>query len=106
MRRHKGGRDHEPSLGIDAGGTFTDFVIANKKTGEVKLFKALSTPSDPTKAIENGLKLIADDLGLTASEIVGGRDLCAPQRHHRWAQCPHHPSRRQDGPYCTAGHED
>ncbi|MGO4837489.1 hydantoinase/oxoprolinase N-terminal domain-containing protein, partial [Rhizobiaceae sp. 2RAB30] len=34
-------------LGIDAGGTFTDFVIANRATGEVKLFKALSTPSDP-----------------------------------------------------------
>ncbi len=49
-------------LGIDAGGTFTDFVIADRDTGDVKLFKALSTPSDPTKAIENGLKLIADDL--------------------------------------------
>lgn len=32
-------------LGIDAGGTFTDFVIADKTTGVTKLFKALSTPS-------------------------------------------------------------
>ena len=45
-------------LGIDAGGTFTDFVVANRNTGDVRLFKALSTPSDPTKAFENGLKLI------------------------------------------------
>ena len=37
-------------LGIDAGGTFTDFVIADRRSGKVKLFKALSTPSDPTKA--------------------------------------------------------
>ena len=28
-------------LGIDAGGTFTDFVVANRATGDVKLFKAL-----------------------------------------------------------------
>ena len=63
-------------LGIDAGGTFTDFVIAERDTGEVKLFKALSTPSDPTKAIENGLKLIADDLGQPASRIVANCDLC------------------------------
>ncbi len=42
-------------LGIDAGGTFTDFVVADRRSGKVKLFKALSTPSDPTKAIENGL---------------------------------------------------
>ena len=57
-------------LGIDAGGTFTDFVVANRNTGDVKLFKALSTPSDPTKAIENGLKLISDDFGITPSELV------------------------------------
>ena len=49
------GDEHQYRLGIDAGGTFTDFVIADKATGVTKLFKALSTPSDPTKAIENGL---------------------------------------------------
>ena len=52
-------------LGIDAGGTFTDFVIADKATGETKLYKTLSTPSDPTKAIEDGVKLIAEDLRMT-----------------------------------------
>ena len=63
-------------LGIDAGGTFTDFVIANRDSGEVKLFKALSIHSDPTRAIENGLKLIAEDFGVPASEIVSNCDLC------------------------------
>ena len=47
-------------LGIDAGGTFTDFVLADK-AGKVHLYKALSTPDDPTRAIENGLKLITED---------------------------------------------
>ena len=31
-------------LGIDAGGTFTDFVLA-EKSGNTRLFKALSTPA-------------------------------------------------------------
>jgi N-methylhydantoinase A/oxoprolinase/acetone carboxylase beta subunit len=31
-------------LGIDAGGTFTDFVVADHRSGDVRLFKALSTP--------------------------------------------------------------
>jgi N-methylhydantoinase A len=92
-------------LGIDAGGTFTDFVIANKKTGEVKLFKALSTPSDPTKAIENGLKLIADDLGLPASEIVGGCDLCINGTTVGLNALITHRGGKT-GLICTAGHED
>ncbi|TMJ34789.1 MAG: hydantoinase/oxoprolinase family protein, partial [Alphaproteobacteria bacterium] len=63
-------------LGIDAGGTFTDFVIADRKSGAITLFKALSTPANPTKAIENGLQLIAEHLGRSASEIVTNCDLC------------------------------
>ena len=39
-------------LGIDAGGTFTDFILADRKGG-VRIFKALSTPNDPTAAIRN-----------------------------------------------------
>ncbi len=37
--------------GADAGGTFTDFVGVNKKDNDLKVGKALSTPSDPAKAI-------------------------------------------------------
>ena len=62
-------------LGIDAGGTFTDFVLA-EKNGNVRLFKALSTPSDPTQAIRNGLDLITEQTGISAAEIVSNSDLC------------------------------
>jgi N-methylhydantoinase A len=62
-------------LGVDAGGTFTDFVLADD-TGRTRLYKALSTPDDPTRAIENGLKLIAEDLCLTPKEIISQCDLC------------------------------
>ena len=62
-------------LGIDAGGTFTDLVLADQ-SGDVRLYKALSTPADPTRAIEEGMKLIADDLGESPAEIVANSDLC------------------------------
>ncbi|WP_306785696.1 hydantoinase/oxoprolinase N-terminal domain-containing protein, partial [Raoultella ornithinolytica] len=41
-----------------------------------RLYKALSTPDDPTRAIENGLKLIAEDLGLSPRDIISRCDLC------------------------------
>ena len=62
-------------LGIDAGGTFTDFILADRD-GDVRIFKALSTPQDPTQAIRNGLSLIEEETGVTAQEIVSNADLC------------------------------
>jgi N-methylhydantoinase A len=62
-------------LGIDAGGTFTDLILADRK-GEVRIFKALSTPNDPTLAIRNGLKLIEEETGISPRDIVSNSDLC------------------------------
>lgn len=62
-------------LGIDAGGTFTDFILADAN-GSVQIFKVLSTPTEPTKAIRNGLALITEETGLKAEEIVSNSDLC------------------------------
>lgn len=92
-------------LGIDAGGTFTDFVIANRNNGEVKLFKALSTHGDPTKAIENGLKLIAEDFGIPVSEIVSNCDLCINGTTVGLNALITHRGGKT-GLICTAGHED
>ena len=63
-------------LGIDAGGTFTDFVLADREAGSVNIFKALSTPDDPTEAIKEGLHLISDKLGISEKDIISGCDLC------------------------------
>ncbi len=92
-------------LGIDAGGTFTDFVIADKTTGVTKLFKALSTPSDPTKAIENGLKLISEDLGLSPEDVVSSCDLCINGTTVGLNALITHRGGKT-GLICTAGHED
>ncbi|MBN9136514.1 MAG: hydantoinase/oxoprolinase family protein, partial [Phyllobacterium sp.] len=96
---------HSYRLGIDAGGTFTDFVIADRATGEVKLFKALSTPSDPTKAIENGLGLIAADLGRPIEDIIANCDLCINGTTVGLNALITHRGGKT-GLICTAGHED
>ncbi len=46
-------------LGIDTGGTFTDFILFDGEN--VKSYKTLSTPNDPSIAIINGLKKIIAD---------------------------------------------
>lgn len=42
-------------IGIDTGGTFTDFVVYDPATGQLDTFKLLSTPQDPAAAILTGL---------------------------------------------------
>lgn len=59
-------------VGIDTGGTFTDFVY--ESSGKIAVFKAASTPDDPSRAIAEGLRQISADTGspLSAFEIVHG----------------------------------
>jgi N-methylhydantoinase A len=45
-------------VGIDIGGTFTDFVVLHPESGQVETFKLLSTPHDPAQAVLDGLKHI------------------------------------------------
>lgn len=91
-------------LGIDAGGTFTDFVLADK-SGQVRLFKALSTPQDPTLAIRNGLALISEDLGVSAEDVVSNCDLCINGTTVGLNALITHKGAKV-GLICTAGHED
>ena len=43
-------------LGCDIGGTFTDFVLVNDETGEFEINKCLTTPADPSDAVEHGIR--------------------------------------------------
>lgn len=47
-------------LGCDIGGTFTDFVLLNDRTGEMKINKCLTTPSDPSDAVEHGIRQLEE----------------------------------------------
>lgn len=91
-------------LGIDAGGTFTDFVLADR-TGNVRLFKALSTPQDPTLAIRNGLALMTEELGVSGEEIISNCDLCINGTTVGLNALIQHKGAKT-GLICTAGHED
>src|SRR3989440_10439475 len=59
-------------VGVDTGGTFTDFVY--QANDELRIFKVASTPDDPARAITEGLKQIAAkaDAKLLDFEIVHG----------------------------------
>ena len=53
-------------LGVDSGGTFTDFVLWEE--GRVRIHKRASTPDDPSRAILDGLR----EGGFTVEEVVHG----------------------------------
>ena len=49
-------------LGIDIGGTFTDFVLLDDATGQITTDKCLTTPRDPSDAIEEGIRRLAKQI--------------------------------------------
>lgn len=58
-------------LGIDIGGTFTDFVLIDTSTGDVRRGKCLTTPDDPVRGILTGIDRIKQDCSLQDGDIVG-----------------------------------
>ena len=56
-------------IGIDVGGTFTDFLLA-LDDGSSKIYKVLSTPQDPSIGTLNGLKEMASDRDLSLDEFL------------------------------------
>jgi N-methylhydantoinase A len=58
-------------VGIDTGGTFTDFVYQAGR--QLRIFKVASTPDDPSRAIAEGLERIAHEIGGALTiEVVHG----------------------------------
>ena len=57
------------SVGIDVGGTFTDFVVVEGGSAP-RYFKTASTPQAPSDAVMNGLREIGEAYGLPAAELL------------------------------------
>jgi N-methylhydantoinase A/oxoprolinase/acetone carboxylase beta subunit len=55
------------TLGSDIGGTFTDFVEVDEASGLVQVYKCLTTPDDPSRAIDEGVRTLAERQGRTAA---------------------------------------
>ncbi|WP_439495773.1 hydantoinase/oxoprolinase family protein [Bosea sp. (in: a-proteobacteria)] len=58
------------TVGVDVGGTFTDFYVVNGATQEVIVHKRPSTPEDPSRAILAGLAEVAESSGVETGAIV------------------------------------
>lgn len=56
-------------IGVDVGGTFTDFTLLDEADGAVRFYKVSSTPSDPSRAIVNGISEMLDEFALNATDI-------------------------------------
>ena len=56
-------------IGIDIGGTFTDFAAVDDE-GRVVIAKCASTPADPSDGLLDGLALLADVLGLDRPTLL------------------------------------
>ena len=89
------------SLGIDIGGTFTDFVLIDTESRTLRVWKVLTTPQDPTLAIMRGVAAqpIVDAGGLDSlARVIHGTTLVANTIIERTGA--------KVGLILTAGHRD
>ena len=56
-------------LGVDVGGTFTDLLLFDDKTGASHKTKVPSTPDDPSRAVVNGTKDICEIANISPEQI-------------------------------------
>ena len=56
-------------IGIDVGGTFTDFLLAHED-GRTQIYKVLSTPDDPSAGLMNGLQEMAKDRNISLEAFI------------------------------------
>ncbi|ODT84090.1 MAG: hypothetical protein ABS76_00865 [Pelagibacterium sp. SCN 64-44] len=57
-------------VGVDVGGTFTDFSARELSTGQVHIHKRPSTPDDPSRAILDGVRELQGKTGIAGEDIV------------------------------------
>ncbi len=56
-------------IGIDVGGTFTDFLLTSKD-GNSEIYKVLSTPDDPSIGLMEGLAEMAKARNISLKEFI------------------------------------
>lgn len=62
-------------IGIDVGGTFTDLLLMNTTTQEQIIDKTSTIVADPSIGVINGLKDLADKIGLSVEGLLTKTDL-------------------------------
>jgi N-methylhydantoinase A len=56
-------------LGVDVGGTFTDLLLVNEKSGGTWSAKVPSTPADQSVGVLNGIARVCEKAGIKPAEI-------------------------------------
>ena len=61
--------DQPYRIGADIGGTFTDLIVVNSETGAFSIGKTLTTPQDPSLAVETALTDTLAQFGVQPGEV-------------------------------------
>ena len=56
-------------IGVDVGGTFTDFVLVDEERDRIFTGKRLTTPEDPSAAILEGTERLLNEAGTEAGAV-------------------------------------
>ncbi len=56
-------------VGADIGGTFTDLIVVDSRTGAFHIGKTLTTVDDPSLAVEKVLREVLDSAGIPAQKL-------------------------------------
>lgn len=56
-------------VGVDIGGTFTDFALHDSANDRLAIHKQLTTPVDPSQAVIEGVRTLAADNAIMVSDI-------------------------------------
>ena len=56
-------------LGVDVGGTFTDLILVDEKSGNIFTAKVPSTPEDSSIGVLNGIEKVCNTADVNPNEI-------------------------------------
>ena len=56
-------------IGVDIGGTFTDFALVDDKTGDLLVHKQLTTPLDPSESVLSGIVAMLQENSISIEEV-------------------------------------
>ena len=56
-------------IGVDIGGTFTDFALFDARGGRMAIHKRLTTPADPAEAVLRGIETLIHQNGIGIEDV-------------------------------------
>jgi N-methylhydantoinase A len=66
---HNGTPDLKWRLGVDIGGTFTDFVLINSANGQIYTEKRLTSQDDPARSVLEGIDVLLASAGASVAGV-------------------------------------